>query len=228
MSPLILDIAIALIALGFLLGGLKLGFVRTLFSLLAVFVAFFAALFLSKMLTPPVTQLLSPHVLPAIIQKLEGVPTPPPETALSPADALSLLQGIGLPESWSDTLAAQSAKEAELAPGSSPAQLLASHLLRIILSAVLFVLCFLLVLLLWRILARSLDLVARLPVLNFFNRLLGGALGLCKAVLVLFLLRWLLVDLLGVISPMLLEQTHSARLLGSLLPYLKEQRFFLV
>lgn len=225
-SSLVLDLGIAVILLFFLVRGMQVGFVRALCSLLALFVAFFGALFLSRMLTPPATQLLAPHVLPAIIQRLEDSPTPPPETAITSADALSLLQNIGLPESWNDMLAKQSAADSDATSGSSPAQLLASYLLRIILSAALFILCFFLILLLWRLLSNSLDLVARLPVLNFCNHILGGVLGLLKALLALFLLRWLLIDLLGLISPALLEQTHAARLLGELLPYLREQRFF--
>lgn len=47
-----------------------------------------------------------------------------------------------------------------------------------------YIIAFFVILLLWNLVSKALDLVAKLPVLHFFNRLLGGALGLMKGLLI--------------------------------------------
>ena len=53
---------------------------------------------------------------------------------------------------------------------------------------------------------RSLDLVAKLPVLNSVNQLAGGAVGLAKGVLLLFIAAWLFKD--SFVPPEAVEQTY--------------------
>jgi len=226
--PMILDVGIAGILLIFLIRGMQLGFVRALCSFLAVFVALFGALFLSRLLAAPLADLLAPHVLPAIVEKLESAtPTLPSTQNLSLQDTEALLQVLGLPENWSQFLGQlNSTSDQSLDPTLSPAQMFAASILQIILSSVLFIVSFFLLLLLWRIVSRSLDLVARLPVLNFCNRILGALFGLLKAVLFLFLLRWVLCDLLGQIPPDVLLQTHFAKVFYSQLSHFQFDGFF--
>lgn len=57
---------------------------------------------------------------------------------------------------------------------------------------ILFLLTFVLILILWTVLAHALDLVSRLPVLNSMNKLGGFIFGLVRGALLLFLIAWVL------------------------------------
>ena len=63
--------------------------------------------------------------------------------------------------------------------------------------AVLFLGGFVVVQMVWTALCHILDLVSKLPGLNFLNKFLGGLLGLVKGILILLVAQWALVDLLG-------------------------------
>ena len=63
--------------------------------------------------------------------------------------------------------------------------------------ALLFLAGFVGVQLIWTALCHILNLVAKLPGLNFLNKTLGGILGLVKGTLILLVARWALCDLLG-------------------------------
>lgn len=60
----------------------------------------------------------------------------------------------------------------------------------------------------WTALCHILDLVAKLPGLNFINKLLGGVLGLVMGILILLVAQWALVDLLGWIPPEVAAQSR--------------------
>ncbi len=79
--------------------------------------------------------------------------------------------------------------------------------------AILFLGGFVVVQMLWTAICHILDLVAKLPGLNFINKFLGGILGLAGGILILLVARWALVDLLGWIPP---EVAAESRVL----PYL--------
>lgn len=225
--PVLLDLGIAFILLIFLIRGMQHGFVRAFCSFLAVFVALFGAIFLSRLLAEPLAELLAPHVLPAIVEKLESAHTLPPAQDISPPDIEALLQTLGLPERWTQLLPQLNPPSDQgVGTTASLTLLFAASILRIVLSSVIFIVSFFLLLLLWRIISRSLDLVARLPVLNFCNRILGGLFGLLKAAIFLLLLRWLLCDLLGQLPPDVLANTYFVKLFSSLLPLFPVQSFF--
>lgn len=82
----------------------------------------------------------------------------------------------------------------------------------IVVRAILFLLCFILILVLWHILAKTLDLVARLPVLKTMNKLGGFLFGLVRGVLFLLVAAWILrcypTLLDSLIPPETVEQTY--------------------
>ena len=81
-----------------------------------------------------------------------------------------------------------------------------------IVRVVLFLLLFIVILILWHVLAKALDLVAKLPVLKSMNKLGGFLFGLVRGALFLFLIAWVLHFFPAVteqlIPPETLEQTH--------------------
>ncbi len=229
-TPILLDLGILLILVVFALRGRKHGFVRALCSFLALFIAFFGAIYVSRFLTPPLADLLAPRVLPSIVKRIDSSSfVQNTEQELTDQGVGAVIDQLGLPDSWGKMISQWKDTRGGGFDLFKPLEtLLAQSILEIIISAVLFILSFLILLIVWRLISRSLDLVSRLPVLNFCNRLLGLLLGLCKAVLLLFLLRWLLVDICGILSPELLSQTFTVRLLSSLPATLPHIRFFLL
>ena len=82
--------------------------------------------------------------------------------------------------------------------------------------AILFLIGFFGVLLVWNLLCHGLNLVAKLPGLHFLNKLLGGVFGLVKGILVLIIVRWVLCDLLGWIPTDVAEGSILLSLLSSI------------
>lgn len=82
--------------------------------------------------------------------------------------------------------------------------------------AILFLVGFVGVQLVWKLLCHALNLVAKLPVLHFLNKALGGLLGLVKGVLILLVAQWVLCDLLVWIPPEVAAQSRVLALLNTL------------
>lgn len=228
---LLLDCIVLALVLVFVLSGMRHGFVRSLCSFLALFVALFGAIYLAKMLTPAVADLAAPYFLPSIERKLEGVPSSQGNLDVSQVDTQTLLKTLHLPQSWDQMLQKINASQSSAANPNhmqTPTQWLAFNVLKIVTSAVIFIVSFLLILFLWGILSRSLDLVARLPVLNFCNRILGALFGLLKALVFLFLLRWLLFDFWGIVPQNVLAQSYSYKYILMVFDSLPLDRFFLL
>ncbi len=211
----LLDLAIAGIVLFFVLSGMKEGFVRSLCSLLSLVVAFYSALFLSTYLAPVAATIAEPYALPAIVEKLEG---DTPSRDFESQTASALLENLHLPKSWIGIIERNyESNDTEAQPFTSPSELLAGYILRILCYIALFIVSFFLVLLLWAVITKTLDLVAKLPVLHVCNRTLGAILGAIKALLCLLLLRWFFCDITGLLSVELVANTWLFRWLSDFL-----------
>ena len=217
MASLIANLVVLLIPAVFVILGIRKGFVRSLCSLLAIFVALVGAFYAAKGLSSVAVQLIGPHVSDAIAQKLQNWPALSGTGALSSDKLVPFLQGMGLSENL-----ARAIQERLIASGGSVTaslnQVLADSTVRAIVFSVLFLLTFVIILVLWALLSRVLDLVARLPVLNFLNRTLGGLLGFVQGMILLLILRWLLCDLLPLIPSDLVNQTWLLRWFATLTP----------
>ena len=75
----------------------------------------------------------------------------------------------------------------------------------------LFLASFALVLLLWLLLSRVLDLAFKLPVLSTLNRWSGGVLGLCEGVVLVVIVGMLLKG--GVLPEEVVENSYLLKLL---------------
>ena len=218
MSFVIFDVVILILLLLTAWKGYRRGFVLTLCSLLAVFVAFIGATVISSQLARPMSRLIQPALERSITQVLEEqthAVLPPPETSEAsqpPAlsDAFSGEEGQEGEEDWlaqlpldevldalhlrSLTASACSAKRAasSVSPNTSAARAVADYLALELTRMFLFLVSFALVLLLWLLLSRVLDLACKLPVLSTLNHWSGAALGLVKGGLIVFILCWLL------------------------------------
>ena len=74
-----------------------------------------------------------------------------------------------------------------------------------------YVIAFVVILLLWNLISKALDLVAKLPVLHFFNRLLGGACGVIKGILIAGCICCLILNL-GLLPSAMAQESVFLRL----------------
>ena len=204
MSYIVYDIGIAAVLLFFVWLGYRKGLVLTLCSLLAVFVALIGASFLSNALAEPVAKAVEPMVAARIqeslteaIQSTEfvsadgGVAQSPEEVAL--AGVIQHLKETELFQGFADAF--QNAVDNGVAEVTANAAQSLAHFVAVqIARMVLFAVAFFAILIAWFFLSHALDLVAKLPVLNSVNRWGGGAVGLLKGALVVFIAVWLLKD----------------------------------
>lgn len=189
-----IEVIIVLVLIFFAWRGAKKGLILSLLGLAGLVVAFFGARFVSTTFHEPVADIIEPGIYQGIKEMEEDA-----------------LRGIELEfdlESSVDGLV-ELLKEQELFPslvelletaiaedgipssdGLSAAESLATYLATLAAKAGLFILSFLIILLLWFLISRALDLAFKLPILSTINTLGGLILGLAKAVVVVIVLVW--------------------------------------
>ena len=206
---LVLDIVIAAVLVYCFVLGVRRGLILTLCSLLAVLLALVGGWYLSTHYAAPLQEKLEPVLVEKLAHQGEdpAAAADQPETDPPP-----------LPERF-----LQAVQERMIAAGQSAVESTtaawAAAIAALLAKSILFLAGFLAVLLVWTVLCRVLDLVARLPGLHLLNKVLGGAVGLVKGVLILMVARWALCDLLGWIGPDVIAESR-------LLPYLTRLPIF--
>lgn len=190
-------IIVGLLAL-FAWRGAAKGLILSLCGLVAIFVAFFAAQFISEAFCAPVGNIIRP----VIIQTVRGAEPEPPaaqtdeeQSGYSGYTLDELLEHIehnGLFKGFSDFLEEGAAKNAIQSDRHlSPLEALSSYLARAIAKALLFGVVFFGVQLAWFLMSRALDLAFNLPILAQVNLAGGLIAGLVKGVLLSLVLVWL-------------------------------------
>lgn len=210
---MVYDLVILAILILFALWGLHRGLILTLCSLVALLVAFVGASLVSNFWAPSVAGWLQPLLQPTTSSAVEAALPEGAADAELPLERLIILLDeadlpFGLDEFVSDL---REEGVPVLSAGSlvdSVSASLAAKLANAIARVGLFLLSFLVILILWRLLARALNLVARLPGLHMLNKLGGLVLGVFQGAILLFicawLVRWLWSDL---IPPDAVEQS---------------------
>lgn len=193
------DAAIIVILAFFAWRGAKRGLVLMLCSLLGIFVAFFGARFLSAAFYEPVANIVEP----VIYQSITDIRSDDNQTAAHDASSqkqdtyaleklLTSMKESELFTGFSEFLDnAVSDNQVEQVEGGSAAKAVSRYLSLLVARVILFAAAFLLILLIWFLLGRALDLTFHLPVLSTLNRVGGLAFGLAKAVLLVVVLVWL-------------------------------------
>ena len=210
MNYIIYDLIIAAVLLFFVWLGYRKGLVLTLCSLLAVFVALIGASILSDALAEPVARAIEPAVTQSIHDTVTSYYQRAPEVGASSQDEAAWLAQLPIDElleplkeskafqGFADSFEkAVDDKAAEIV--THAVQELAHFVAVQIARTVIFAIAFFAVLIGWWLLSHTLDLVARLPVLSTVNAWGGGAVGLVKGALIVFIAVWLLRD--GCIPP---------------------------
>ena len=225
MNYLLYDIAVLAVLAFFLWRGYRKGFVLTLCSLLAVFVALIGASFLSNALAEPVAKAIEPAVASSIHDTVTSYyQHSPAENTSTEQDWLAQLPLEELLEPLRDSRFFQGFAEtfqkavddkaADIV--THAAQALAHFVAVQIARIVIFAVAFFAVLIAWFFFSHTLDLVAHLPVLYTANRWGGGIVGLVKGALVVFIAVWLLRD--SYIPPEAVEQTYLLKFFCTVSP----------
>lgn len=201
MSYIVFDLIILAILILFAFLGLHRGLILSFFSLLSVLVALVGAILLSNLWAPSVAAWLQPTLHPAVISAVEAA-LPETVTGTTPSKEylLLLLDDADLPlglEKYLPNIQEEGVGgETEGAVDTSWIENLSTSLSHKLATTIaqngLFILCFLLIIILWALLARTLNLVAKLPGLHTLNKLGGFLFGLLRGAILLFLCAWLM------------------------------------
>lgn len=198
----IFDVAIVLLLAFFAWRGASKGLILSLCGLAAVFVAFFAAQFVSDAVCAPVANIIRP----IIAQSFRDI-IPEPEPALTdpesgddaasseypPLDEIvSSIQEEGLFQGFAAFLEdAVEHNAVEESPLITPVDALAGYLSKMIAKALLFGLVFIAIQLAWFLVSHALDLAFKLPILAEVNLAGGLIIGFAKGILLIIVLVWL-------------------------------------
>lgn len=204
---LIFDIAIAVILLLSLIVGAHRGFVRSLLSIAILAAALLGSGILANTLADPVTQWVTPRVEQYMLDRLTGGHSEEAVSAAAAADGTALREFVDFD---AITGIAKHAMDSAVEAGRNLLEGAVTGMIHSLAYGVLFLLSFLVLTLLLRLITSPLHLAARAPVLGTLNRLAGGALGLCIGILSMFaaasVLQWT-----GLVDNATLRQTCLLR-----------------
>ena len=215
MAFLIADGLVLAVLLIFACIGARRGLILSLCGLLAFVVAFLGASFAARTLSPVVADALEAKFAAAIEEQLNESIRQQAEAGeaavLSPDDVplegvLDALREMGFYETLINTVD-RAVESGMTAVAASAAAAVAAAIAQSAAYLILFLLGFFLILLAWRLLSRTLDLVARLPGLHFLNKTGGALFGLVQGCIILFVAAWLLQFFGQVLPRELVEQT---------------------
>lgn len=219
-TPVIIDIVVAAVLLGFAVYGGKRGLFRALSGLLAVVVALVGAGIIAATFTTPVTKIVTPLIAGHIEEKVEnamavqsagsGVQMPEADTE-DPSAIQDLLAILGLDDEVRSRLA-EEVEEKVRDTGASIAAAVVESMARSFIYGTLYILSFAVLLLLMKVLIGAMDLVLKLPLLRGLNTLGGAAVGLVEGALLLFLAVWVLRRLGVSFESEALAEAHILRI----------------
>ena len=219
-TPVIIDIVVAAVLLGFAVYGGKRGLFRALSGLMAVVVALVGAGIIAATFTTPVTKIVTPLIAGHIEEKVEnamavqsadsGVQMPEADTE-DPSAIQDLLAILGLDDEVRSRLA-EEVQEKVRDTGASIAAAVVESMARSFIYGTLYILSFAVLLLLMKVLIGAMDLVLKLPLLRGLNTLGGAAVGLVEGALLLFLAVWVLRRLGVSFESEALAEAHILRI----------------
>ncbi len=232
-TPLIIDLILLAILLVFAILGAKRGLIQSLFSLVSVLVAFVGAILISNFCAAPVAEWLEPTISPSIESAVESAfPDHMTNAQLTMDNIIQLIEDAKLPFGLNKVLSDYITEHPPVldtdAVTNSVTAFLAEKITLGIAYIALFLISFILILLLWKLLSRTLNFVSKLPGLNFVNRVGGFLFGILRVSIVFFVLAWLARLLLhNAIPQTLIDQSYLFRFYMTVNPldYLSNLQF---
>ena len=192
-TPVIIDMIAVAVLIAAAAWGAHRGLFRALAGLAVVIVAVIAnalAAPAARLVTPLIRESIETRVDEAMAQQSQEVQMPEEDVdeGFAIADLLALM---GLDEDVRDSLVRQTEEKIQ-DTGISLAMAVVESVAQSILYAALFLISFVGLTILLKLLIRAMDLVLQLPGLHLVNSLGGGLIGLAEGALALFLAIWVL------------------------------------
>ena len=213
-TPILIDILIVAALVFFAWRGERRGFILTLCSLVAVLVAFVGATSNTNAAAPKVAEYIQPKLEQSIQETLDEKAQ---EVDLidyfQAEDVMAALREKGGVYEWAADSLEDILRDADFSSYTQQAAKTAAALAGQLSRSILFPIVFLLLLIAWFFVSHALDLVSKVPVINSLNHGLGGAIGLIKGVVVVYVAVWHLCGPLGAIPPQMTQETHLLRLM---------------
>ncbi len=180
----LLIIVIVLLA-GNALIGMKVGFIKTVFSVCSLIVA----LVLTVWISPLVNDFMrgNEKFYEGITTKVEKM-LPFAEEEAEAKEQISLIEGLSLPQSIKDSLIENNNSEVyEALSINSFKEYISSYLTGIIINALAFIATFVVLLVILWIVSIALDIISKLPLINQINKTAGLLAGLVHGLIVVWL-----------------------------------------
>lgn len=217
-AVLIIDAVAVAVLLFFALRGSKRGFVRTLTGILALLLAFWGAGFLAQETSPYLSsKYVEPWIYESIMPQMAQSSAPPSSEAEMTDSLGSALSEIG----FTDSLLSSFFSDFAINLSDSVEQIVnnASRTIGYKLTyALLFLFYFLLLYLVFRILGKVIQLLAKIPGINFFNRTFGLLLGLFFGYLTVSAVSYILSITGIILTPQLIANTYVLRFIMNFNP----------
>ena len=188
---LILDVGAAAILIIFTILGAHRGFIKTVSGLLTVVIAYYGAGFLARMLGPWAAEQLMPY--------LENIQLPEILSAETLEQFSFAGVAVGSIDSVQEALGGTVSRVTESII-SGIAQALGYALVAAVSFVVLCIIC--------KLIFHAIDLVARLPLLDLTNHVLGFAAGVATGVVLLLAIAWILGFFDAYITAEVVQDTH--------------------
>ena len=195
-TPVIIDVIMAVVLIAAVIYGAHRGLFRALAGLAVVIVALVGAAIIA--LAAPAARLVTPLIREQIETKVDEAMARQSQEVQMPEEDVDegfaiedLLALMGLDEDVRNSLASQTQEKIQ-DTGVSLVMAVVESLAQSILYAALFLVSFVGLTILLKLLIRAMDLVLQLPGLHLVNALGGAVIGLIEGALVLFLAIWVL------------------------------------
>ena len=187
MNWILIAVIVIIAVLGWL--GLKKGLIKMVFSLVSTI----AALLIAMLFSPVVSGMMKSNeaIVGFFDEKIGAIVDFSPEEAKEETESKqeSLIESLPLPETFKDTLLKNNTAESYI---SMQAQNFEDYVCRqitnVIINAIAFVITLVLAIIALALLCKTLDLIAKLPVLRQINAIAGLAAGIAEGLLLVWVL----------------------------------------
>lgn len=182
-----------LIVVGILLAATIVGYCRGFIKLAVTILSLVVTIFIVQMATPHVSKFLREATplyttIQEMVDETVGMADMPMEE-IPLNDQIDLIDGFSLPALLKGALIENNNSEVYKVLGVLRfKEYISSYISNTIVNAISFLLAFIFIYTIFKIIIFALDIVSRLPVINGINRIAGGVLGLLQGLIIIWLL----------------------------------------
>ena len=188
-------------------GGYRKGLILGVSAILALIVAFYGANFLANTYSQEFTSMLEPFISGAVDTAVDDASVEYRADQNKPEDSdevfdvsFSSLNNLGILKSAAENIASELAADVQEA-GNTLKSAMVHKLASTIAYVAVLIIAFILIIIVFSVIANIINLACKLPGLALLNDIGGAAFGLCKGLIIVFALSWAL-RFFGFVIPM--------------------------